>query len=135
VSRGVRGLAGARGPARSRQRGSGTVLLVGVVGALLALTVGALWVVSAVVASHRAQSAADLAALAAAAVLVRGDSSALACERGTAIAALNGARLASCRAGPDLTVELVVDVPSTVSRVGIATARARAGPATSGAGP
>ena len=135
MSRRVRSLASARGPARSRQCGSGTVLVVGVVGALLALTVGGLWVVSAVVASHRAQSAADLAALAAAAVLVRGESSALACERGRAIAALNGARLASCRVGPDLTVELVVDVPSTVSRVGTATSRARAGPAPSGAGP
>ena len=64
--------------------------VLGVVGVLLAMTVGALTVVSAVVASHRAQSAADLAALAAAAALVAGEGSGAACggvsrwPRGTA---------------------------------------------------
>lgn len=113
----------------ARDRGSGTVLVLGAVGVLLAMTVGALWVVSAVVAAHRAQSAADLAALAAAASLVRGQPTAAACGEGAALAARNGGSLTSCRAGPDYSVELVVQVAATVSRVGTATARSRAGPA------
>ena len=112
-----------------RDRGSGTVLVLGVVGVLLAMTVGALWVVSAVVAAHRAQTAADLASLAVAAALVRGEPTATACGEGAALAARNGGRLASCQAGPDYSVELVVQVPATVWRVGTATARSRAGPA------
>lgn len=121
----------ARGLARIRDRGSGTVAVLGVVGVLLAMTVGALMVVSAVVASHRAQSAADLAALAVAAALVRGESSADSCGRGAVVAARDGGRLSSCRAGPDLSVELVVDVRATLPRVGTATARSRAGPSSS----
>ncbi len=112
-----------------RDRGSATVLVLGAVGVLLAMTVGALWVVSAVVAAHRAQAAADLAALAVAAALVRGEPTATACGEGVALAARNGGRLASCQAGPDFSVELVVQVGATVSRVGTATARSRAGPA------
>jgi secretion/DNA translocation related TadE-like protein len=104
------------------------VLVLGAVGVLLAMTVGALWVVSAVVAAHRAQSAADLAALAVAAALVRGEPTATACGDGAALAARNGGSLASCRAGPDFSVELVVQVRATVSHVGTATARSRAGP-------
>jgi secretion/DNA translocation related TadE-like protein len=110
------------------------VLVLGAAGVLLAMTVGALWVVSAVVAAHRAQSAADLAALAVAAALVRGEPTATACDQGAALAARNGGRLASCRAGADFWVELVVQVRATVPHVGTATARSRAGPA-SPAGP
>jgi secretion/DNA translocation related TadE-like protein len=101
----------------------------------VALTVGALLVVSAVVASHRAQSAADLAALAGAAALVGGETAASACSAGATMATRNGARLASCRAGPDLSVELTVEVAATSGRVGTATARSRAGPAGSGGAP
>jgi secretion/DNA translocation related TadE-like protein len=105
--------------------------VLGALGVLLAMTVGALVVVSAVLSSHRAQSAADLAALAAAAALVRGESPSGACGQGTAVAAKNGGRLATCRAGPDLSVDLAVEVRATVTWVGSATARARAGPSTS----
>ena len=118
-----------------RDRGSGTVAVLGVVGVLLAMTVGALTVVSAVVASHRAQSAADLAALAVGAALVAGEGSGVACGRGVAVAARNGGSVTSCQTAPDLSVELVVDVPATMPRLGAATAYARAGPATSGAQP
>jgi secretion/DNA translocation related TadE-like protein len=111
------------------------VAVLGVVGVLLAMTAGALTVVSAVVASHRAQSAADLAALAVGAALVAGEGSEVACGRGVAMAAHNGGLVTSCRAGPDLSVELVVDVPASMPRLGVATARARAGPAASGAQP
>jgi secretion/DNA translocation related TadE-like protein len=96
------------------------------------MTVGALLVISAVVASHRAQSAADLAALAAAAALVAGEPAPSACSAGGAVATRNGARLVSCRAGRDLSVELSVEVFATAPRVGTPTARSRAGPAGSG---
>jgi secretion/DNA translocation related TadE-like protein len=99
------------------------------------MTVGALTVVSAVLASHRAQSAADLAALAAGTALVAGEGSGAACGRGVAMAARNGGSVRSCRAGRDLSLELVVAVPAAMPRLGAATARARAGPATSGPQP
>jgi secretion/DNA translocation related TadE-like protein len=118
-----------------RDRGSATVVVLAAVAVVLAMTVGALSVVSAVVAAHRAQAAADLAALATAAVFVRGEPSGVACGRGADIAARNGGRLAACRTGPDLSVELVVHVEAGMARVGTATARSRAGPsATSEAG-
>jgi secretion/DNA translocation related TadE-like protein len=115
---------------RHRDCGSGTVAVLGAVSVLAAMTVGALFVVSAVVASHRAQAAADLAALAAAAALVRGDPAPTVCSAGAAVATRNGARLASCQAGPDLAVELSIEVDAAAARVGTATARSRAGPAT-----
>ena len=114
-----------------RDRGSATVVVLAAVAVVLAMTVGALSVVSAVVAAHRAQAAADLAALAAAAVFVRGEPSAAACGRGADVAARNGARLAACRTWPDLSVELVVQVEARMARVGTATARSRAGPSAS----
>ena len=116
----------------SRDRGSGTVLAVGVVGVVLVMTVGGLMVVSAVVAGHRAAAAADLAALAAAAALVRGESVGSACEAGSAVAARNAASVTACQAGADLSVEVAVRVPATMPQVGVASARARAGPAPSG---
>ncbi|HEY6743795.1 MAG TPA: Rv3654c family TadE-like protein [Lapillicoccus sp.] len=123
---------GVRPRRRVRDRGSGTVAAVGVAGVLLAMTVGALLVVSAVVAAHRAQAAADLGALAAAAAMARGESSSAACARGATVAARNGAVLASCRAATDLSVEVLVEVRATAPRVGSAAARSRAGPSTSG---
>ncbi len=118
-----------RASARNRSRGSATVLVLGAVAVLLVTMVGGLHVVSAVVAAHRAQSAADLAALAAAAALVAGESSPTACGRGAAVAAGNGGHLTGCTAGPDFSVELVVQVDAAGPRVGTATARSRAGPA------
>ena len=116
------------GPVR-RDRGSGTVLVLGAIAVLVAMTVGALLVVSAVVAAHRAQSAADLAALAAAGALVRGQSPPSACATGAGVATRNGGRLATCSAGADLSVEVAVDMPASAAHIGTATARSRAGPA------
>ena len=113
---------------RCRDRGSATVAVVGVVGVLLAIAVGALMVISAVVASHRAQSAADLAALGAAAALVRGEPALTACAFAGAVASRNGAGLVTCQSQPDLSVTIEVRVPATMSHVGLASARSRAGP-------
>ena len=114
-----------RGP---KDQGSATVVVVAALGVLLTVGIGGLALVSAVVASHRAHAAADLAALSGAAVLVRGDGAAAACTRADAVARANGATTVSCRAGFDQSIELVVTVRAGVSGVGTATARARAGP-------
>jgi secretion/DNA translocation related TadE-like protein len=109
-------------------RGSGTVLVVGAVAVLLTLTVASLTVVSAVVAGHRAQSAADLAALAAASALGRGAGEAPACATAAVLARRNGGTLAECTTGANSDVELVVRLAPTMPGLGRATARARAGP-------
>jgi secretion/DNA translocation related TadE-like protein len=129
----VRMQPGAPSPSRGatgscRDRGSATVAVVGVVGVLLAMTVGGLMVISAVVASHRAHSAADLAALGAAAALVRGEPALTACAFAGAVASRNGAGLVTCQSQPDLSVTIEVRVPATMSHVGLASARSRAGP-------
>jgi len=111
-----------------RERGSATVVVVAALGVLLTVGIGGLALVSAVVASHRAHAAADLAALSGAVVLVRGDGAVAACSRADAITRANGATPLSCRAGSDQSIELVVGVRAGVSGVGTATARARAGP-------
>ena len=120
---------------RTRERGSATIMVVAALGVLLTVGIGGLALVSAVVASHRAHAAADLAALSGAAVLVRGDGPAAACIRADAVARANGATPVSCRAGSDQSIELMVSVRAGSMSVGTATARARAGPDPSVSGP
>lgn len=85
---------------------------------LLAFTVGGFHLGSAVIARHRAQAAADLAALAAAARLPDGVEAA--CGEASVIAAAMGAAVADCKVDD-------LDVVVTVS-AGKARAAARAGP-------
>ncbi|MEZ0448175.1 Rv3654c family TadE-like protein [Cellulomonas sp. ICMP 17802] len=105
-------------------RGSGTVLLLGLMAAvvLVAALLGLL--ASAQLARGRAQSAADLAALAGAAVL-RHESATGACALADEVARRNGARLVDCTDEGDgvLGVRAVVHAAA-----GDATAAARAGP-------
>jgi secretion/DNA translocation related TadE-like protein len=88
---------------------------------LLAFTVGGTYLASAVIARHRAQGAADLAALAAAARLPAGAQ--VACGQASAIADAMGVGVAGC-------VVDGLDVVVTVT-AGDAGAAARAGPADS----
>ena len=112
------------GPDRS-QRGSATVMAVvllvvlGLAGALAGGLGGLL------VAKRRAGAAADLAALAGAAAVQRGDPG---CPAAAAIAAGNHARLVACH-GQGAVLEVAVAVP-VHSLVGITEVRdqARAGP-------
>ena len=90
--------------------------------ALLIAFAGLAHVGAAVVARHRAQSAADLAALAAATALRDGFA---ACDAGEELAARNGAVLAACREVGNGDVHIEVEVPVLSAS---ATARARAGP-------
>jgi secretion/DNA translocation related TadE-like protein len=80
---------------------------------------------SAVVARHRAQSAADLAALAAAARLRRGP--AAACQGALGVSRAMGAELADCTVA-DLDVVIAVVVAAGGPVGGRAHAFARAGP-------
>ena len=111
------------------ERGSGSVWVAALAG-VLALVGGATVLVgAAAVARHRAESAADLAALAAARSAVIGDP--VACAVAQRVADRNGARITGCRVRPGTVVEVTVSVPVRLGGIGTreATARARAGPA------
>ncbi len=122
-----RGAAG--GGRSSTERGSATVLGAAMV-AVLVLCLGAVGaLLSAVEAGHRARSAADLAALAAAGALLDPADDRAPCTVAGDLAGRNGGRLMSCDVHGD-TVTVSVTVAPAVSALGAATARARAGPAT-----
>jgi secretion/DNA translocation related TadE-like protein len=101
------------------------VLAAMMVAVLLCVTGGAAYLGSVVIARHRAQAAADLAALAAAARVPSGV--AAACARATAVA--RGMRVddAGCRVDG---LDVVVTVRVAVAFAGTAQAVARAGPVT-----
>jgi secretion/DNA translocation related TadE-like protein len=108
------------------ERGSGTVLAVAMIGLLVTVTVATSGVVGVVAGHRRAQSAADLSALAGATKLQSG---ADACQRARAIAGRNGADLRRCQVEG---TEVVVVVARSVRLPGLLMelkARARAGPA------
>lgn len=108
-------------------------MVAGTVAALLVLTGAALVLSSAVLASHRARAAADLAALAGAAVLIRGGGAAQACTAAAREARANAATLRACRAQADGTLSVVTVVPAPLTSGRVATAYARAGPPGGGA--
>ncbi|MGK5110599.1 MULTISPECIES: Rv3654c family TadE-like protein [unclassified Geodermatophilus] len=110
------------------ERGSATVWVVALSGVLAAIGVAAVLVGGAVVARHRATSAADLAALAAAERAVRGDSAA--CSVAAQVATANGAHLTACSVDAGAVVSVAVEVPVALGPLGVhrADARARAGP-------
>lgn len=82
--------------------GMATVLAVTAVGLICVLAVALVQVGLVVVAKHRAQAAADLAALAGSAAILRGDDG---CAVARSVAAKNGAHLVRCRT--DLAVVTV----------------------------
>ncbi|HXB88490.1 Rv3654c family TadE-like protein [Mycobacterium sp.] len=96
------------------------------VAVLLSITGGSAYLGSAVVARHRAQAAADLAALAAAARLAAGPESA--CAQARAVAREMRVSTISCDVD-DLDVVVTVDARVAVGGWASARAAARAGPA------
>ena len=94
---------------------------------IVAVCCGAAVVGSAVIARHRAQAAADLAALAAAGRLAAGRETA--CAWGVSVAEQMSGRVSACTVHA-LDVVISVDVGVTLGRWGVGTARgtARAGP-------
>jgi secretion/DNA translocation related TadE-like protein len=110
-------------PAGDRGSGSIWVLALGLV-VVLAGLVG-MYRGSAVVGRHRAEAAADFAALAAAAKVLE-----VACASAGTVAAANGARLVSCAVdGSIATVTTAVALRGVLPGDFVATGRARAGPA------
>ncbi|WP_456844413.1 Rv3654c family TadE-like protein [Cellulomonas sp. P5_C6] len=110
--------------AGAADRGSGTVLLLAVVGAAVSVAAMLGLLGSAQLARGRAQTAADLGALAGASRLL--DAAGDPCELAGEVVGRNGARLAGCvdEGGGVVTVRVVVPGPA-----GDAVAAARAGPA------
>lgn len=99
------------------------MVAVAAVAVLLFATAAGVHLGSVVVARHRAQTAADLGALAGAAALPQGVS--VACARATSVVRQMRVRAFEC-AVRDLDV--VVSVEVAVPAVGVARAAARAGP-------
>lgn len=124
------GRTGRRPSGAGSDRGSATVLTVGAVAAVVLVLAGVLVVSGVVRDVHRARTAADLAALAAAGPLSSGGGAD--CELAVSVAAANGAVLTGCAVGADGSVLVSASVdrrwapgweglPATVS------GRARAG--------
>ncbi|QBJ97018.1 pilus assembly protein TadE [Rhodococcus sp. ABRD24] len=110
------------------ESGGATILACCALAVLVAVTTGLLHFGGAVSARHRAQSAADLSALAAASALSSGDESA--CGAAASIITRMGVELARCTVdGWDVVVEATVATGPVSLGTGPARARARAGPA------
>jgi len=113
------------------ERGSASLFAVAMMAVLLAITVGGVYVGSAVIARHRAQAAADLAAVAAAVHLA--DGTPAACSRAAAVALAMNMSVTRCVV-EDLDVVVTVEKSVPVGRIAVGPARAtaRAGPVGSG---
>ena len=111
-------------------RGSASITAAAMMAVLLAITYGAVQVGSAVIARHRAQAAADMAALAAASLLPTGQP--VACGKAAALARAMGTTLSDCTADAlNVTVTVHAQLPLRLGVSGPARAVARAGPADS----
>jgi secretion/DNA translocation related TadE-like protein len=111
---------------RRSQDGAATVVATAMLGVLVTVTVATTGVVGVVAGHRRAQSAADLAALAGAAALQDGGD---ACERAGSIAQRNGATLRSCRVEDwDVSVRVAADGVRLPGGALQLEARGRAGP-------
>ncbi|HVQ52021.1 MAG TPA: Rv3654c family TadE-like protein [Mycobacterium sp.] len=112
------------------ERGSASLVAVAMMMVLLTITIGGVYVGSAVIARHRAQAAADLAAIAAAMHLAAGTGAA--CSQAAALASAMSAAVIRCEV-EDLDVVITVETRVSLGRIGggVARATARAGPADS----
>jgi secretion/DNA translocation related TadE-like protein len=114
-----------------RDRGSVTVWVVGFVALVWLAATAATAYGGAVIGRHRAGTAADLTALAAAMHVLDGESAA--CSVAADVAGRNGAVLRICRvAGADVEVEVARSVDVAGVGMHTAVARARAGPVDGG---
>jgi secretion/DNA translocation related TadE-like protein len=124
-----RGVESDRGQDRGQDRGVATLWAAGAMSVVLAVMVVGINLGAAASSRHRAEAAADLAALAAASHA--GDGEAAACAHGARVAHGMSARLVSCRlAGWEAAVEIEVRPSLALGSWGVAHGRARAGPVT-----
>ena len=107
---------------------------MGAVALLLVLTLAGLSLGSAVLASHRARSAVDLAALAGASALMSGDPLSLACAKAGGVARRGDAAIVSCNATGVDSLTVRGEVSASIPLLGRAVATARAGPVVRGSG-
>jgi secretion/DNA translocation related TadE-like protein len=113
--------------ANTRDRGAASVWTAAGILVVLTVATAVVWVVAATTTRHRAESAADLAALAAAGVALDGERSA--CGRARWVAERMRVELSSCRlVGWDALVEVTAEPSDLFAGLGPAAARARAGP-------
>src|SRR5688572_14563749 len=114
-------------PPPPHDRGSATVWAAAGVAVIMTVLVVGLHLGAAVIARHRAEAGADLAALAAAGLAVEGAEAA--CRRAGEVAAANGGTVNSCRlVGWDALVEVRAPIAVTLPGIDGAAGRARAGP-------
>jgi secretion/DNA translocation related TadE-like protein len=108
-------------------RGVATVWAAVAIAVLVSMVVFGLHLGEALVARHHAESAADLAALAAAAYVLAGEQ--YACVQAHRVTDRMRVDLVSCRArGWDVLVDVAARPPGWLATLGAATAQARAGP-------
>lgn len=109
------------------ERGSASLLVVALTGVILLLGMAASFTTAAAAAHRSAQSAADLAALAGAVALQRGEDP---CSAAGSVAAGNDAEVSGCRVeGEDVVLEVRVDSPTFLGHGFDIRGEARAGPA------
>jgi secretion/DNA translocation related TadE-like protein len=109
-------------------RGAGAVLVLSMAALLALVGATAAALIAVAVARQRAAAVADLAALAAAQRALAGAE--VACGWAARTAAADGGRLLGCRLDGDVAdVTVEVRPPGPLGRLGAATSRARAGPA------
>ncbi|PVZ09384.1 Rv3654c family TadE-like protein [Actinomycetospora cinnamomea] len=112
---------------RAEDTGAVTVLAAAAVGVLVLLLGLGLQVGAATLARHRAETAADLAALAGAREVVRGRD--VACARAADVVATNGARLVHCAVEGWTVIVITASACGCMPSVsGDAAGHARAGP-------
>lgn len=110
-------------------RGYATVIGAFAIAAVMAITVAVVYVGAAVVARHRAQSAADLAALAASVDHVAAEGDPCAAARAFAAAQSSGAGIRRCTLdGEDVVIVAIVRIPLGPFGTRDAIATAGAGP-------
>lgn len=113
------------------ERGSGTGLALGIIAVLLVFFSVLAGLIAAVTANHRASTAADLAALAAA-DSARGLTLGEPCQVANETAANNGAMLIACARSPTregtVDVRVQVEISGPYAFLGPAESLARAGP-------
>jgi len=108
------------------ERGAATVLAMALASVLLLVGLGCAWTGAVVAAHRRAQSAADLAALAGAQALQAAEDP---CAAAGQVAAANQARTVWCEVdGEDVIVAVRVAGPGLAGRTPSVVAEARAGP-------
>jgi secretion/DNA translocation related TadE-like protein len=96
---------------RRSQRGSATVLMIGIIGVIVTLSSAALLLAGYAVGYHRARAAADLSALSAATAYQQGRD---ACTEARQTARRNGARVDRCDVVGD-AIDFVVTVRASVA--------------------